>query len=281
MSSPASCGRGLHHLVAVGADGGRHDQPQVLVVGVRPAPVRSISRRNARPAAPASAAKQLLGLIQRQHQRRRPAPSVPGFGQPVGGGLRASRPAARAPGRHRWGRRSSMSPSGGSVQTQRRRPSWMARARPVSPVSALRSGRMMSSSTKRRSSRRSRGSSPARRNDDLPRARRAKHHEQRLRPRRCACRAARPAPARLRRRGRRTPRRRCSSNGSQPRYGARSRIAGRGPHEVLGADARARGSPRAADAARRWRTAPAAAVGDLDLGLGSRRRTDRSAATPR
>ena len=44
----------------------------------------------------------------------------------------------------------------------------MACASPVSPVSAWRSGRMMSSSTKWRSSRRSRGSSPARRNDDFP-----------------------------------------------------------------------------------------------------------------
>ena len=42
----------------------------------------------------------------------------------------------------------------------------------------------MSSSRKRRSSRRSRGSSPARRNDDLPGPGRAEHHEQRLHPRR-------------------------------------------------------------------------------------------------
>ena len=44
----------------------------------------------------------------------------------------------------------------------------MAWARPSSPVSTARSGRTMSIGRKRRSSRRSLGSSPARRNDDLP-----------------------------------------------------------------------------------------------------------------
>ena len=44
----------------------------------------------------------------------------------------------------------------------------MAWARPSSPVSTARSGRTMGSGRNWRSSRRSRGSSPARRNDDLP-----------------------------------------------------------------------------------------------------------------
>ncbi len=97
----------------------------------------------------------------------------------------------------------------------------LPRPKPCSPVSALRSGRMMPNTTKRRSSRCSRGISPARRNDDLPLPEGPSTTNSDFRPKtvpagETAWRATHPSPARSRRHGRRTHRRRCPRTAPSP-----------------------------------------------------------------
>ena len=74
----------LHHLIAVGADCGRHDQPEV--VGVDPVQQFGHQAQELLGLRPGIGGQQLLGLIQRQHQGRGAAPSLAGISQPLGGG---------------------------------------------------------------------------------------------------------------------------------------------------------------------------------------------------
>ena len=103
----------------------------------------------------------------------------------------------------------------------------MAAANPDGPVSGSRCGRTMPSGRKRRSSRRSRGSSPARINDDLPapdgpNTSSSDFTRSRRIPRRVSNAATSAAS-----RPKNTPAS-TGSNGSHPRYGARSGSVGGG-----------------------------------------------------
>ena len=129
-----------------------------------------------------------------------------------------------------------ISPRLGTDRPSLSRACQMAAARPASPVSALRPGRTMPNSVKRRSSRAKRGSKPARRNDDLPvpdgpNTTNNDFVSADLMPRSssspCTIGASRP---------KNTAASTCS-NGSQPRYGARSTSVGRRPYERVRADA--------------------------------------------
>ena len=133
----------------------------------------------------------------------------------------------------------------------------MACARPSSPVSTARSGRTISSGRKWRSSRRSLGSSPARRNDDLPAPDGPRITSSDCTPveriprrtsRPCTIWASRPKNTAAS----------TSSSGAQPRYGARSGSPG-GGHGKCSApipNARSASSSRCRPSLASWTGSP-------------------------
>ena len=120
-----------------------------------------------------------------------------------------------------------MFPNEGLGRSRDSRPAWIAAAKPESPVSELPCGRMIPSTMNSRSLRRSRGISPARKNDDFPLPEGPRTTNNDLSPDMVASSRKRmPSKASTPRaitasRPKNTPAS-ISSNGSHPRYGARS-----------------------------------------------------------
>ena len=144
----------------------------------------------------------------------------------------------------------------------------MAWARPSSPVSTARSGRTIGSGRKRRSSRRSRGSSPARRNDDLPAPDGPRITNSDSTPVvRIPCSTSRPR--RIWASRPKNTAASASSSGAQPRYGARSGSPGGGHGKCSAPIPRARkaSSSRCKPTAGQHHRLPA--IADLDFGGGA------------
>ncbi len=138
----------LHRLVAVGADGGRHDQPHL--VGVDPAPISSAirvrncsglraRRRRKTVPRPDPAATPASGADAARRRCPRVGPSRCGVAGVARRPQRSPRSSSTRPGRGRLSAGVFDVAQRRAAQPERRsRAVWMAAANPRSPVSALR-----------------------------------------------------------------------------------------------------------------------------------------------